>query len=66
MDNGQSLLSHMFITKLERKPDGLTRASEYSFPLNPLSNTIVIDGDDYRGVSTKAEVSWSLAGVIKP
>lgn len=65
LDNGQSLLSHMFITKLERKPDGLTRASEYSFPLNPLSNTIVIDGDDYRGISTKAEVSWSLAGSHK-
>ena len=57
LDNGQSLLSHMFITKLERKPDGLTRASEYSFLSNPLSDTtIVINGDDYRGISTKAKV----------
>ena len=70
LDNGQSLLSHMFITKLERKPDGLTRASEYSFPSNPLSDTIVIDGDDYRGISTKAEVTYCLSGdhttIVKP
>ena len=65
LDNGQSLLSHMFITKLERKPDGLTRTSEYSLPLNPLSDKKVIDGDDYRGISTKAEVSWSLAASHK-
>ena len=56
LDNGQSLLSHMFITKLERKPDGLTRASEYRFLSNPLSDTIVINGDDYRGISTTAKV----------
>ena len=56
LDNGQSLLSHMFITKLERKPDGLTRTSEYRFLSNPLSDTIVINGDDYRGISTTAKV----------
>lgn len=70
LDNGISLLSHTFITKLERRLDGLTRASESKLVYNPGGTPEVITGEDYRGISTKAEVTYCLSGdhttIVKP
>ena len=50
--------------------DGLTRASESKLVYNPGGTPEVITGEDYRGISTKAEVTYCLSGdhttIVKP
>lgn len=61
LDNGQVLLSHTFITKIENTHDEQSRVLGLEPIYNYPSGSKTIIGEDYRGLSTKAEVTWCLA-----
>lgn len=61
--NGDYLLSHTYIQKIESNVDLKTRGGSTQ-TLNPVSNSITINGNDYKdylGISTSANIICSLA-----
>lgn len=61
LDNGKALLSHTSIALNEHKLDEKSRAFGFNTKYNYPSGSKTIIGEDYRGISTKAEVTWCLA-----